>query len=345
VRVLDDALISTSASAEKAASSLVEVADLERFWPPALATSLETIALARARTQVLGDGPRWLQAIAALGTWGPQPLTSDRAAPALGLEHARPADVVAALQALCPWRKGPFEILGVHLDAEWRCDLKWARVQSAVAFEGKRVLDVGCGNGYYLLRALGAGARAALGVDPTWLYVAQFRALRALFAGLEATSRERPVLPAWVLPLGVEDVPLSEVRAEVVLSMGVLYHRKSPIEHLEQLKAALAPGGTLVLESLIVPGDERTVLVPASRYAQMRNVWMIPSVDALGLWLARVGFSHVEVVDVSTTSTEEQRPTPFMNSLSLEHFLDPNDNELTVEGYPRPRRAVVVARR
>jgi tRNA (mo5U34)-methyltransferase len=183
-----------------------------------------------------------------------------------------------------------------------------------------------------------------LGVDPTWLYVAQFAALRALVRGRSGDSLVRE-FPAWVLPLGIDDVPVLDIQADVVFSMGVLYHRKSPIEHLEQLRSALAPGGTLVLESLIVPGDEGSVLVPENRYAQMRNVWFIPSVDALTLWLRRVGFSRVEVVDVAVTTNQEQRPTAFMNSLSLDNFLDPNNSALTVEGHPRPRRAMFVARR
>lgn len=318
---------------------------MELSWAAELAATLTTKALARAQAQVLGDGPRWLGAIDALAARGPTRTVLNADAPIFGTQAPDRDAVISALNAFCPWRKGPFDVLGIHLDAEWRCDMKWARVQSAVAFEGKRVLDVGSGNGYYLLRALGAGARAALGVDPTWLYVAQFAALRGLRMGSATAPLADVPFPAWVLPLGIEDVPVTQVRADVVLSMGVLYHRKSPVEHLEQLKAALAPGGTLVLESLIVPGDERTVLVPEARYAQMRNVWMIPSVEALALWLRRVGFLKVEVVDVSLTTTQEQRPTPFMSTLSLEHFLNPDDDSLTVEGYPRPRRAVLVARR
>ncbi|PMC22346.1 tRNA 5-methoxyuridine(34)/uridine 5-oxyacetic acid(34) synthase CmoB, partial [Klebsiella aerogenes] len=44
--------------------------------------------------------------------------------------------------------------------------------------------------------------------------------------------------------------------------MGVLYHRRSPLDHLWQLKDQLAPGGELVLETLVIEGDENTVLVP-----------------------------------------------------------------------------------
>lgn len=328
---------------QNSAFQLVDAWELERFWPAEVANRLKEAAFSRAKGQVLGDGPRWLAAIERLRTFGAHPVSFDRAAPAVGTGGAASADVEQTLKELCPWRKGPFEVMGVALDAEWRCDMKWERVQRSVSFEGKRVFDVGCGNGYYLLRALGAGARAALGVDPTWLYVAQFAAVCAAITGAQLHA-PRP-FAAWVLPLGIEDVTGTPLRADVVLSMGVLYHRKSPLEHLEQLRAALAPGGTLVLESLIVPGDERTVLVPESRYAQMRNVWMIPSVDALVSWCKRMGFTKVELADVSTTTSDEQRPTAFMNSLSLAHFLDPNDDRLTVEGYPRPRRAIVVARR
>jgi tRNA (mo5U34)-methyltransferase len=341
--VLEPPNTKVSVSAENAASLLVNAANLERFWPPTVAQRLLQTSLSRARAQVLGDAPRWLESVRALRGWGPVEAELDLWAPRMGSISKQPDAVVGALNALCPWRKGPFDVLGVHLDAEWRCDMKWDRVRRAVSFEGKRVFDVGSGNGYYLFRTLGQGAQAALGIDPTWLYVAQFAALHALSSG--GSSSAFHTLPAWVLPLGIEDVSTPEIQADIVLSMGVLYHRKSPIEHLEQLRSCLVAGGTLVLESLIVPGNEHTVLVPATRYARMRNVWMIPSVDALILWLRRVGFSSVDVADVSTTTSAEQRPSAFMNSLSLEHFLDPSNNELTVEGYPRPRRAVFVARR
>ena len=42
-----------------------------------------------------------------------------------------------------------------------------------VDIAGKRVLDVGCGNGYYARRLLGAGAAAVVGVDPTLLFSRQ----------------------------------------------------------------------------------------------------------------------------------------------------------------------------
>lgn len=103
-------------------------------------------------------------------------------------------------------------------------------------------------------------------------------------------------------------------------------------------------GGELILETLVVEGDAQTVLMPGERYAKMRNVWFIPSTAALTQWLSRVGFSDIRVVDLNITSLEEQRATAWMENESLIDFLDPSDHSKTIEGYPAPLRAVLVAR-
>ncbi|MFJ4142371.1 tRNA 5-methoxyuridine(34)/uridine 5-oxyacetic acid(34) synthase CmoB [Pseudomonas sp. NPDC089734] len=240
-----------------------------------------------------------------------------------------------ALMGLSPWRKGPFDVFGVHIDTEWRSDWKWSRVSPHLDLKGKRVLDVGCGNGYYQWRMLGAGAESVIGVDPNWLFFCQFQAMQ----------RYLPNLPAWHLPFALEDLPANLEGFDTVFSMGVLYHRKSPIDHLLALKDCLVKGGELVMETLVVPGDAQQVLVPEDRYAQMRNVWFLPSVPALELWLRRAGFTDVRCVDVSTTTVQEQRSTDWMRYQSLSDFLDPNDHSRTVEGLPAPMRAVIVGRK
>ncbi|MHB9799730.1 tRNA 5-methoxyuridine(34)/uridine 5-oxyacetic acid(34) synthase CmoB [Pseudomonas sp. MT3] len=245
------------------------------------------------------------------------------------------AQLKLALQGLIPWRKGPFNLFGVHIDTEWRSDWKWARVSPHIDLVGKRVLDVGCGNGYYQWRMLGAGARSVVGVDPNWLFFCQFLAMK----------RYLPDLPAWHLPFALEDLPEKLEGFDSVFSMGVLYHRRSPIDHLLALKDCLRRGGELVLETLVVDGDVNTVLVPEDRYAQMRNVWFLPSVPALELWLRRAGFTEVRSVDISRTSVEEQRATEWMRYQSLPDFLDPDDHSRTLEGLPAPLRATLVARK
>jgi len=283
-----------------------------------------------------GDLQRWYAAVEAL-----PPLNAEQIDLQEDFRLDGPCDEAtrtaldSALRGLIPWRKGPFHPFGVHVDTEWRSDWKWQRVAPHLDLQGRRVLDVGCGNGYYMWRMLGAGARSVVGIDPNWLFLCQFLAMKNYL----------PDMPAWHLPLGIEELPAKLLGFDTVFSMGVLYHRRSPIDHLLELKDCLRKGGELVLETLVVEGDAQQVLVPEDRYAQMRNVWFLPSVPALELWLRRAGFLDVRCVDVSVTSVEEQRSTEWMRYQSLPEFLDPLDHRRTVEGLPAPRRAVLVARK
>lgn len=243
------------------------------------------------------------------------------------------ADIEQLLRQLIPWRKGPFTIHGTHIDTEWRSDWKWDRVLPHIDnLDDRLVLDVGCGNGYHCWRMLGAGARRVIGVDPSPRFIVQFHMVKH-FAG---------ALPVDLLPATLDDLPLLPV-FDSVFSMGVLYHRPSPIDHLRQLKSVLRPGGQLILETLVVDGDERTVLVPDGRYAMMNNVWFLPSPEHLLIWLRKIGFRNPRLVDVNQTSIEEQRATEWMTFHSLSNFLDPEDSSRTVEGYPAPTRAVFIA--
>lgn len=242
--------------------------------------------------------------------------------------------LAAQLRQLHPWRKGPFTLFDIFIDTEWRSDWKWERLKDAIqTLNGRTVLDVGCGNGYHCWRMLGAGADLVIGLDPFLLYVMQFWAVQH-FA---------PAYPLTVLPLGIESLPANLRAFDTVFSMGVLYHRKDPLEHLDALHTALRPGGELVLETLVIDGKAAEVLVPHGRYAQMRNVHTLPSVSRLSRWLQQCRYTNIQVVDVSPTSIEEQRSTAWMTFHSLPDFLDPQDPTRTIEGYPAPIRAIVTA--
>ena len=186
------------------------------------------------------------------------------------------------------------------------------------------------------------GANALRPVSGANLALAVFSAFLCQFL---AMKNYLPDLPAWHLPLAFEELPGKLQGFDTVFSMGVLYHRRSPIDHLIDLKDCLVKDGELVLETLVVEGDAQQVLVPEDRYAQMRNVWFLPSVPALELWLRRAGFVDVRCVDVSATSVDEQRSTEWMRFQSLPEFLDPADHSRTVEGLPAPSRAVLIARK
>lgn len=286
-----------------------------------------------------GDLPRWQQALAQLPP-GPAPVALDQPVVTVGesgqLSEAERQTMLEGLRGLIPWRKGPFEFFGEYIDTEWRSDWKWERVLPHLsALSGRRVLDVGCGSGYHCWRMLGAGADFVLGIDPGILFLLQFLAVK----------RYLPDSPVWQVPLRLEELPPGLAAFDTVFSMGVLYHRRSPLDHLLELREALRPGGELVLETLVVEGDERTVLMPADRYAAMRNVFFLPSTELLERWLARSGFDDIRTVDVTRTTAREQRATDWMRFQSLPDFLDPQDRALTREGYPAPIRATVIARR
>ena len=239
-----------------------------------------------------------------------------------------------ALTGLKPWRKGPFQISDVFIDTEWRSDFKWDRVHPHLApLKQRKILDVGCGNGYHCWRMLNDEPELVLGIDPSILFNMQFQAIKHYI------QDER----IYLLPLTVQNMPLNMQWFDTVFSMGILYHRRSPFDHLLQLKALLKPGGELCLETLVIQGAKGQVLVPESRYARMNNVWFLPSVDELMHWLKRCGFKNIRAVDINQTTIQEQRSTQWMPFESLQECLDPKDKNKTVEGYPAPLRAVILA--
>jgi tRNA (mo5U34)-methyltransferase len=287
---------------------------------------------------VHGQLHHWQRLIGQLPTVTPSHLDIDADVVHIGECHdltlAQQAELLTALQQFHPWRKGPYNLFGVAIETEWHSDWKWQRLVGHIApLHNRMVLDVGCGNGYHCWRMRGAGAKLVVGIDPLALNALQFQVVKKLHGAA----------PVYVLPLGIEALPGGMGCFDTVFSMGVLYHRRSPIDHLLELRDCLQPGGELVLETLIIEGKRGEVLVPEGRYAKMRNVWFIPSVDTLLTWLQRCGFKNSRVVDINQTSTEEQRTTDWMRFHSLKDFLDPADPNLTCEGLPAPKRAIFIA--
>ena len=282
-----------------------------------------------------GDLPRWRAALARLPDIRASEvdLGTVVGARANDIPQDSGERLETALRDLIPWRKGPFHLFGIDIDSEWRSDLKWSRIAPSVDLVGRRVLDVGSGNGYYGWRMLGAGAASVVGIDPSLRFVLQHAAI-GYYVDRGGTRNT-------VLPVGLEEFPVADP-FDVVFSMGVVYHRRDPAAHVRALARHAHDKTVLVIESLVV---ERGPLKPQGRYARMRNVWMVPDVATLCRWLADAGFGDADVVDVSTTTVEEQRTTAWMPYESLASTLDPEAPGMTVEGYPAPRRAVIIARR
>ncbi|WP_251359789.1 tRNA 5-methoxyuridine(34)/uridine 5-oxyacetic acid(34) synthase CmoB [Kangiella sp. TOML190] len=246
------------------------------------------------------------------------------------------------LKQFHPWRKGPFELFGTHIDTEWRSDWKWDRLKDQISsLENKIVLDVGCGNGYHCWRMAAQNPKLVLGIDPSQLFLMQFAVIKKYL----------PQTPVHFLPIGIEYLPpeIPQQGFDSIFSMGVLYHRRSPIDHIMHLKKLLKHGGELILETLVIDGDDvehpDQVLIPSERYAQMNNVWFIPTTQMLTKWMQRCNLTDIRVADINQTSLDEQRATDWMNFQSLTDYLDPDDRNKTIEGYPAPKRAIMIAKR
>lgn len=301
-------------------------------------SSLPDLIDKRMDRQRWGDLPTWLSVLHDLPSINITDVDYTSSVVRIGQSKDCDDDTRAALEAQLrryhPWRKGPFELCGMTIDTEWRSDLKWNRLKEHIfPLQGRTVLDIGAANGYHCFRMLGAGAKMAVGIEPTLLYMLQFHAFYH-YAQTSGIS---------VLPLGIDDMPSHFNVFDTVFSMGLLYHRRSPFDHLIQCRDLLRDGGELVLETIVIDGGDGDVFSPKGRYAKMPNVWFIPSVLTLEHWLKRMHFKNVRCVDVSVTTAEEQRVTDWMGFESLPDFLDPHDTTKTVEGYPAPKRAVMIA--
>ena len=242
------------------------------------------------------------------------------------------SEIKGCLRQFMPWRKGPFSIFGVDVDAEWRSERKWRRLAPELPdLSGMTIADIGCNNGYYMFRMAHHKPRLVLGFEPSVQHYYCFSALNKM-AGFDNLASDL---------LGVEHLPLFPECFDVIFLMGIIYHRPSPIDTLRDILTALKPGGTLILESQAIPGEQPYALFPDATYAKVPGTYFIPTGSCLKNWLQKAGFTDITLFCSHPMSSEEQRRTGWMTFESYSDFLDPADAGLTVEGYPAPWRVFV----
>ncbi|MCB0318641.1 MAG: tRNA 5-methoxyuridine(34)/uridine 5-oxyacetic acid(34) synthase CmoB, partial [Bdellovibrionales bacterium] len=198
--------------------------------------------------------------------------------------------------------------------------------------QSKRIADVGCNNGYFMMKLLKEEPHFVLGLDPVIRCMYQFFLLQRYLQSSKLAFE----------PLGINQMNLFPKVFHLIICMGVIYHQKDPLSALRALFEALLPKGRLILESMVIPGEEPIALCPEERYTKMRNAYFIPTANCLKAWLHRVGFSKIEIVSIDPSCFAEQRRTEFSPDESLEDFLNKNDLTKTVENYPAPLRAIVI---
>ncbi|MDD6055775.1 MAG: tRNA 5-methoxyuridine(34)/uridine 5-oxyacetic acid(34) synthase CmoB [Helicobacteraceae bacterium] len=240
--------------------------------------------------------------------------------------------VCEVARALIPWRKGPFKINSLEINSEWNSYIKYNLLESHLEIENKIIGDIGCNNGYYMFKMLEKNPAKILGFDPMPLCYLQF-----LF--LDFFIKDKRIIFEL---LGIEELSFFQNYFDVLLCLGILYHRKSPLDSIKLIYNGLKKGGFAIFDCLIIDGDTETALCPKERYAKMPNVYFIPTLTTFKNWLYANGFKDIVHITTLKTAFSEQRKTAWSSGESLENFLD-SSGEKTIEGYPAPKRAYLKA--
>ena len=242
--------------------------------------------------------------------------------------------ILDTAKILIPWRKGPFNLFGLEIDSEWQSNIKYNLIRPHFDLKDKIVADIGCNNGYYMFRMLEDKPKKLIGFDPSPLTMLQFEFVNHFFKS-DITYEM----------LGVEHLEIYNHSFDFIFMLGVLYHRPDPVGTLKLLRNSLSKDGEVLIDTFMIDGEDEVALTPNGRYSKIPNIYFVPTIPALKNWLSRAGFCDMEVIAVTTTSSEEQRKTKWSFDQSLEDFLDPNDSSKTVEGYPAPKRVYIKAKK
>jgi tRNA (mo5U34)-methyltransferase len=252
------------------------------------------------------------------------------------LSEAERTEVETQLRTFMPWRKGPFSVFGIDIDAEWQSQRKWQRLLPHLPdMKSKVVADIGCNNGYYMFRMLPFEPKMVIGFEPSIQHYYCFK-------GLNGMARQENL---HIDLLGVEHLPLFPDCFDVLFLMGIIYHRSSPVDTLRDIFSSLRSGGTLVLESQALPGESELALFPEKTYAKVPGTYFVPTGNCLKNWFLRAGFKDVQILCQHPMSSKEQRRTDWMQFESYCDFIDPSDSQKTIEGYPAPERVYLLAQK
>lgn len=174
-----------------------------------------------------------------------------------------------------------------------------------------------------------------LGIDPVVQWLLQFKLFQH-YAHLPHLFFEL---------LGVEHVKYFKNFFDEIFYMGIIYHHKNPIQQLIEIKDALRPNGHIIFETIGIPGKGPYALFPEDRYAKMKNIWFIPTLDCCINWLKKAKYQNIEVISSTKLTFEEQRNTHWCPPphQSLKDFLSPHDLTKTLEGHPAPERFSIIA--
>lgn len=142
-----------------------------------------------------------------------------------------------------------FDFLGPHYEQQF---LGWISPNGPEAFQGKVVLEGGCGKGRHSALCAQWGAKEVLAVD--------------LGSAVEAAYRNTRDYPnVHVIQADLFHLPVRPASVDVAFSVGVLHHTPAPAQCFQELVSTVRPGGKVI----------------AWVYGRENNGWIIHGVNPL----------------------------------------------------------------
>jgi len=160
------------------------------------------------------------------------------------------------------------------------------------SYTGKRVLDIGCADGFFSFDAESKGAKEVIMIDHV------IRPTRVLMEELLETNVK------FILSKTDDFYTNITGKFDVILFMGVLYHLRYPLLGLEQVASLLNNNGEIYLETLI----DSKIEFPGMRFIEgdfggATNNWWNPSISCVLALMRSVGLTNEELKSTNREKT------------------------------------------
>ena len=182
---------------------------------------------------------------------------------------------------------GGYELIEDRMNADFLA--KIAKVRLALPDKDSRLLDVGCGKGFFVKACLDSGIQASeIDLSDTAIEFAKTE------LGLDAIQGK------------IEDLYESIGTYDAVTLWATIEHLRDPVETLSAIKKVLKPGGLLFLDTGI-GNDWLDILLPGcvQWYDPPQHLFVF-SEESISILLSKVGFT-VEDVDTCFERSKMRR--------------------------------------
>lgn len=134
---------------------------------------------------------------------------------------------------------------GVTTPGTEDCHAEMARLRFPASFTGRRVLDVGCSDGFYAFEAKARGASEVVAVDDESSLLAGQGNGFQVAAELLDSSVDYRILDVHGIDAGAVGT------FDDVIFLNVLYHLQNPVAAMKQLRSVARPDARLFLKTIV----------------------------------------------------------------------------------------------